>query len=449
MNKEKGNNKIINKGESSQNNRVLRCINIDCVFNGSNQYGGTRNTCSHPKVIVESSFADITIAICSEFRSKKDYRFEKPAALINLKTGEKTELTSAPELGVTPVEKVTTEELEQSIAGKGKKHEQTVIPLAKPQVFESMPEPVFRDISIQEKYNLTDNPKNDFLILKKLYQPYTKKGFIGSVIVHLILLLLIWQILTPKNDQNGNSLQRIVVVEDLNMPKFDPPDIDKMKEEERKAEEEEKTDVRPNIIPKKIVPRINRPSTTEDDADTNKSITKDTSSVAADSLITQRDTTRYFIPDSLRTTFSENEVGLSIGYEKTEWNLIDSRTINSNQNFTGVILGIDSTKDDFKAVTIIVNLDNPEHPVFNKAVYKNIFAMDDSNTIAYVTDQQKMSAKKVQYKYYLFTDPTGKKNIQVTAEFKDEEILQKYQSKVDAIIRTIKIVVPPPPKTDM
>ena len=40
-----------------------------------------------------------------------------------------------------------------------------------------------------------------------------------------------FQFFTPKEDHiNGEKKQRIVVVEDLEMPKFDPPDIDKIKE---------------------------------------------------------------------------------------------------------------------------------------------------------------------------------------------------------------------------
>lgn len=104
------------KGDKShQNGKFLRCINIDCIFNSSNEQGAKRNTCSHPNVIVESRFADITIAICSEFRSKKDYTFEKPATIVEVKTGEKTEIKGRPDLGIETIEKVTTKELEDDV----------------------------------------------------------------------------------------------------------------------------------------------------------------------------------------------------------------------------------------------------------------------------------------------------------------------------------------------
>ena len=75
----------MNKSKKKENNTAdkrLRCINIDCVFNSSNEPDSERNLCQHPNLKVESKFADITIAICSEFRSKKDYRLEPIDALL-------------------------------------------------------------------------------------------------------------------------------------------------------------------------------------------------------------------------------------------------------------------------------------------------------------------------------------------------------------------------------
>jgi len=441
--------KIENNGNSSRDLKVLRCINIDCVFNSSNEFGGTRNTCSHPKVAVESRFADITIAICSEFRSKKDYTFEKPVTIIELKSGERTEIVSVPELGVTPVEKVTTEELEKSVSPSVKKPEQVIIPTVKPQIIEASPVPQ-EDISFSQKYNLTDNPRSDFLILRKFYQPYTKQGFIISVIFHIVVIIIMYQFIVPnEDDPNQNHQQRIVVVEDLDMPKFDPPDVDKMKEDEEKktTNDDGSSDIRPKINTKKITPRINRPST--DDKDTNNTSLNDTNVAKNDSNLVNKnqDTSKYIIPDSLRTSFSENEVGLYMQYDKTQWNLIDSRSINSNKNFTGVILGIDSTKEDYKGVTVIINIDDPVNPKYNKITYKNLFAMDDTTVFAYATDPIKLSGKKSEYKYYLFTDNTNQKNIQINTEFINDAMVEKYKKVVDAIIRTIKII-PPQPKSD-
>jgi hypothetical protein len=429
---------------------VLRCINIDCIFNSSNDFGGVRNTCCHPKVAVESRFADITIAICSEFRSKKDYSFEKPSSIFDLKTGEKQEIVSIPEIGVTPVKTVTTEELEESVTnetGSKPEPEQIIIPTVKPQIIQ--PEPVFHEeLTFYEKYNLSDNPKGDFLILKKLYQPYTRKGFIFSVIIHLFIIFFMFLFIVPKDeeDPNNNNLQRIVVVEDLEMPKFDPPDVDKMKEDEEKKNEEVKSDetknIRPNIQKKTVIPKINRPSL--DKTDTNKVSINDSNKFKPDSNLTKLDTTKFIMPDSLRQNFSENEVGLSMDYLRDGWKIIDNKTITGEKSFTGVIMRLDSLNPDVKNVTVFIHMDDPAHSAYNKNTYKNIFTMDDS-TIAYVTDPMKMSGKSTEFKYFLFTDPTGQKNVYINAQFNNEEVLKSYKPKVDAVIRTIKIL-PPKPK---
>lgn len=437
-----GNNNNIHK---PQNSNVLRCINIDCIFNSSNEFGGVRNTCSHPKVAVESRFADITIAICSEFRSKKDYAFEKPSAIVDLKTGEKKEILSIPEIGVTPVSKVTTDELEESIAsGKKPEEERIVIPTIKPQIIEPKAE-VPDDLPFSEKYNLSDNPKTDFLILKKLYQPYTKRGFIFSVVIHLVVILTAFIFMMPKEeDPNNNNHQRIVVVEDLEMPKFDPPDVDKIKEEEKKLEEESENQVtvRPKIEKKNVVPKIKRPSDTKDDT-TNVS-KNDSGNVRNDSLLTKFDTTKFIMPDSLTTGFNDDQVGLKMKYISPDFRVLDSRKISGGSDFKGVILSLDSLNEDVSKVNVVILLDDPNHSVFNKNIYRNVFQMDDS-TAAYVTDPSKGAGKSIQFKYFLFTDPVGQKNIYINADFKSEEIMNKYKPRIDAIIRTIKIQ-PPAPK---
>jgi len=439
----------------------LRCINIDCVFNSSNQHGAIRNTCCHPNVVVESRFADITIAICSEFRSKKDYAFQRPSVLTDLKTKEKIEIVGKPAVGDTTeiIEAVTTKELEEGIGEKPgvrsareKHHAGETQSEIKPVVIESAPvEPA--ELTPAEIYNLSTRPGTDFLILKKLYQPYTKRGLIGSIILHIVLLFVFYQFLIPDEGKpSEDHNQRIVIVEDLDMPKFDPPDIDKIKEEEQRLKDAEDIkdntkDVRPNITKKVITPKINRPKDTNTPPDTNKSLTGDTNKVSNDSLLTNRDTTRYVIPDSMRTNFSNNDVGLNIGYP-AGWKLIDNRVVNMKQEeFNGVMLGIDSTSEDYGKVQMIINIDDPAHPTFNKGTYKTPFEMNDSLITAFQTDPIRLSGKKSQVKYYLFTDPTGQKNIQISAEFDNDAVVEKYRPIVDAIVRTIKIA-PPPDKKD-
>lgn len=461
-----GNSGNSQAGKNSQpEGKVLRCINIDCVFNSSNKVGAVRNTCNHPNVVVESRFADITIAICSEFRSKKDYSFERPATLIDLKTREKTEIVGIPAIGDTStIETVTTKDLEKQ-AGYTHSDEtktESAETITDNTTGDTSVKPVIiesgkvneEELTPSQIYNLSDKPGTDFLILKKLYQPYTKRGLIGSIIFHLFVIFLMWQFLIAKDEviTDPNHNQRIVVVEDLEMPKFDPPDIDKMKEEEEaKLKEEEVKDntanVRPKINTKRITPNIKRPNDNTTPPDTNKLATNDTNKSKNDSNITknQRDTSRINVPDSMKANYDQNDVGLKLWYP-VGWKLMDSRQINLTQKeFNGVIIATDSLSEDPGAVNMFVIIDDPQHSVYNKATYKNAFTMDDSVIVAYVTDPQKGSGKKVSTKYYLFTDPTGIKNIQVNVEFASQAILEKYQQMVDAVVRSIKIAPPQNP----
>jgi hypothetical protein len=450
-------NNIKNSGKPQPNGKVLRCINIDCVFNSSNQHGAIRNTCNHPNVVVESRFADITIAICSEFRSKKDYAFEKPATLIDLKSKEKTEILGTPNVEATTIEKVTTKDLEEGVSYT--KHEETTpsedtsnktedTPV-KPVVIESG-EVKQEELSPSEIYNLTDKPGNNLLILRRLYQPYTRAGLAGSIVFHLFIILLMWQFLVPKEETTDDTTnnQRIVVVEDLEMPKFDPPDLDKLKEEEEKLKEDEVKDntsnVRPKINTKRITPNIKRPNT-NNETDTNKSALNDTNKPKLDTNLTKssRDTSRILVPDSLKASFDQNEIGLKLWFPKG-WKLMDNRQVNLNQKeFNGVIIATDTLSEDPGAVNMFVIIDDPQHSKYNKATYKNPFPMDDSLTAAYVTDPQKGSGKRMTTKYFLFTDPTGMKNIEVNVEFANPAMLEKYQKLVDAVVRSIKIAEPP------
>lgn len=98
------------------------------------------------------------------------------------------------------------------------------------------------------------------------------------------------------------------------------------------------------------------------------------------------------------------------------------------------------------AVNLFILVDYASTAVIIKATYKNPFVMEDSLTAAYVTDPIKSSGKKFSTKYFLFTDPTGLKNIQVNVDFASQAMMEKYQKLVDAVVRSIKIA--PPPKKD-
>lgn len=457
-------NSVKTSKNTGQNGKVLRCINIDCVFNSSNEHGAIRNTCNHPNVVVESRFADITIAICSEFRSKKDYTFEKPVTIIDLKTKERTEVVGRPEVGDqnSTIEKITTKDLEES-AGVSKSVNENTSADQKIENEEDLKDLQFKpliveaeqtepeELSVDQIYNLSTKQGTDFLILKKIYQPNTRTGLIASIIIHFFFLFMMYQLLVPKEEVAGEEHnQRIVVVEDLEMPKFDPPDIDKIKEEEEKQKEESEVkentkDVRPKINKKTVTPKINRPKDNKTPLDTNSSATNDSNRIKPDTNLVKniRDTSRILVPDSMKSNFDQNDIGLKLWYP-VGWKILDNRQINLTQKeFNGVILNPDSASTDPGAVNMFILVDDPQHSAYNKATYKNAFQMDDSVIVGYVTDPIKSSGKKFSTKYFIFTDPTGMKNIQVNVDYVSQEMMDKYQKLVDAIVRSIKIAKPP------
>jgi len=223
-----------------------------------------------------------------------------------------------------------------------------------------------------------------------------------------------------------------------------------MKEEEEKKLLEEQEikdntkDVRPKIQKKTITPNIKRPNDNTP-KDTNLLSTNDTNKIKNDSNLTKntRDTSRIEVPDSLKASYNENEIGLKLWFPKG-WKLLDNRAVNLNQKeFNGVILATDSLSEDPGAVNIFLLVDDPQHSAYNKATYKNPFPMDDSIVVGYVTDPIKSSGKKFSTKYYLFTDPTGMKNIQVSVDYASQAMMEKYQKLVDAVVRSVKIAPPP------
>jgi hypothetical protein len=385
----------------------LRCINIDCVFNSSNNPDQQRNTCNHPNLKIESKFADITIAICSEFRSKKDYSLIKPNTIVDLKTKAEIEIVGQPDPAFTHIEKITTGELEDSIsktAGDDKElADVSPNESGKPQVVEYEKPVVIKTVDEQtivtEPYLTTDVKFSDLQKLKRLYQPYMRRGIIVSVIAHLFVIWLLYAFAVTKDEQlDPSQQQRIVVVEDIETPKFDPPLVDMPKDEEKSEENvgENKNDVRPKITPKNIKPRINRPKDL-DTTETVGNIPSDSLKRVTDSLLASKlgDTTRLYLPDSLKTFMPPNAINLGVNWPN-DWKMTDNRSVNLNQEqFNGVIINTDSASADPGAVTIFIQIDDPKHTSFNKATFKNTFEMLDTTEVAFSTDPTLTGSKSI------------------------------------------------------
>jgi len=422
-----------------------RCINIDCAFNSALDITQERNLCRHPNVEIASNLAEITVAICSEFRYKKDYRFKSPNTLIDEKTkrrvevssGEETEFVSTQSL----VREVKPEKTEDQAEGpkllpEGGEEERTEI--EKPRVvvggnggvdLPKTPE------EVSEYYKLSDAKSSNFFQLRRIYRPNMKRGVAFSTVFHLLLIGLIYLLFVEKDKHTEvPSEQRIVVVEDIETPKFEPPDLDK---KEEPSSPEDVGSVRPKIIPKRVAPKIRRPKTIEEDT-TGLSLRDTTHTAGLDTTLISRslsDTSRFILPDSLRNSFAENEVGMSLWYPK-DWKLRDSRDINRGQKFTGVVINTDSASEDPGAVTMFIVLENDQINSFNKTIFKNPFLMDDTLSTAFSADPVLLGSKRMSYKFYIFA-PTNK--ILVNTDVK-QEFFEKYKKYVEAIVRSIKIL---------
>ncbi len=402
---------------------------------------------------VESKFADITIAICSEFRSKKDYKLVEKNVIEDAKSKERIEIVDKPKLGEQPIEKITQDDLEKSIRKDTKSsvtevHEEKIVSSKKIKpniVYDSEQIPV--ELTPSEFYNLTDKPGSNLLVLRNLYQPYFRRGVIISCILHVIFVLIVWAALS-KNETNGNQQgnDRIVIVEDIETPKFDPPDVDKQKEDELKENvKDNNVTIRPKITPKYIQPKIKRP---KDNTDTTNISAIDSTKISKTDTIKiigkTSDTLRLQLPDSLKSIYSENAIGMSLWFPKN-WKLIDNRTVNLNQEqFNGVIINTDSLSEDPGAVSIFVQIDDSQHSYFNKSTFKNPFQMDDTTATGFSTEPSVTGGKRLAYKFFIFSDQNGKKkNIYVNTETK-KDLFEKYKQYIDAIVRSIKIVDQPP-----
>ena len=67
-----------------------------------------------------------------------------------------------------------------------------------------------------EEIILTDSKSSNLQVLKRLYQPYLRRGITFSIIFHLFMIWALFVTLVKK-DENNNvpPQQRIVVVEDI------------------------------------------------------------------------------------------------------------------------------------------------------------------------------------------------------------------------------------------
>jgi hypothetical protein len=410
-----------------------RCINIDCVFNSSIDINDVRNLCNNPALNIKSEKTEITLAICSEFRSKKDYKFVKPDVVIDLKTNTSINIEKpAEEVTVEEISVITQKELIDDVNEKKGIIEEN-IPLS-PQIIET---PVSENLQI----TLTNGNLQNFQILKRLYQPYLKRGLIFSVIIHLVAIGIFYSLFSSGR---GKSIsvppeQRIVVIEDIEQPKFEPPDVDKKTEISDDGTDVASKEVRPDIKPKNIKPKITRP--TEKIIDTNlvnndsNSISKDTSS-----FVTARDTNMTYLPDSLFQAYMTDTNFIPITFNwPNGWIVKDTK---NDYNYTKEVgVTIQNSLDADSLTTYIVLRLNPDPVEFDqmKRKIKNTILMKDTTYECFATDPEKsiQKSKKVDYNFWI--DTKTKYTVIVKSETKPE-FFEINKLLIEGIVRSIRIL---------
>ncbi|MBL8007365.1 MAG: hypothetical protein JNJ56_07525 [Ignavibacteria bacterium] len=304
--------------------------------------------------------------------------------------------------------------------------------------------------------------KNPFDALRKLIQRNTTIGIIAAVVIHLIAAGIVYYNFSKKaKDLTPEERSRLIVIQDLPDPKIkleDVEDPNKPKVPPPGENQPEVNEPKKEVKPRKIVkpPEVNRPNREENKKDTLSeadltreldSLRKLAEGISVDSLkdTTKTDTSAfgYDIPDSLRNTFNEGDIGLAMYFPKN-WKLTDQREINKNEKeFKGVLL-TDTTAEQTGTMTFFIYLD-PEKKDFNTEDFKTEFPMNDSTLTAFLKEPKTL-AGFTEYRFYIF-NKIGTEKLSLRASVR-KQFFDKYKNEIEAVVKSIRISKPEPLKKD-
>ncbi len=299
--------------------------------------------------------------------------------------------------------------------------------------------------------------KNPFDSLRKLIRKNLTIGLIAAVILHSVAAVIVFYTIGKKsNDLTAEEPTRLIVLQDLPDPKIkleDVVDPNKPPPEEKPPVDEVKVQER-EITPRKVVkpPVVKRPERDLEDEQKDTALSSELSreldslrrllidnefssendSVSADSTDSVK--AAFEIPDSLRNSFTENDIGLAM-YFPNNWKLTDQREINKNEkDFVGVYL-TDTTAEQPGTMTLFIFLD-PEAKEFKSEDYKTEFEMLDSNLRA-LSMEPKTFAGYTGYRFFIFND-LGPEKLSVNAQVK-KQFFDQYKDEIEAVVRSIRI----------
>jgi hypothetical protein len=289
--------------------------------------------------------------------------------------------------------------------------------------------------------------KNPYKLFRRSYQRHIMQALGGAVIIYLVAVALFSTYAAKqKTPQVEPDSQRIVIIQDMPEPKINLENVEdpNAPPPEEETETEDGVDI-PRKIPRTTTPRIYRPRT---ENNTPPLSTNDTSAGRLDSLRNLADTNttgndtstannnNTNIPDSLRATYSQGDIGLYLDYPNS-WQVKDSREVNANvKEFEGLYLT--DTTGAKGAMTIFIFLDNGQK--YDQAIFKTNFPVIDTTISAFRSDPA-VIAGVTEYKFYIF----GKTDkLIITASIK-KELFESYKPTIENVIRSIRLKRPGTP----
>ncbi|HEX2787406.1 MAG TPA: hypothetical protein VHP32_05825 [Ignavibacteria bacterium] len=369
---------------------------------------------------------------------------------------------------VNPKQDLSKQDIEIFISSQESKTEKVILPegITQEEAFEKgilVPNPEVADLingetELEQRIPLTEEEKveeaitkkNPFVRQREIYRRNLTRAAVTANIIFIIAIFAFYawgsQEETPMTNPNP---PRIVVLQDLPDPKINLENVADPNKPEEEPEEKETQDA--SVTIRKVTPRrINRPPIVRN-TPTDTTTARDTSDSTgeldsirkanqlADSL-KGNDTTKtaYQIPDSLRTEYSGNEIGLRINARPISWKVIDSREMNTTiQKFNGLILA-DTTKPS-GAMNMFIQVDE-QNNLFKSEFHDVPFVMTDSTINAFKSSKPRSRIGRTNVYYYLYTK-VG--NLYINAEV-NNELFEGYKDIIDAVVRSITIEPPKP-----
>jgi hypothetical protein len=322
-----------------------------------------------------------------------------------------------------------------------------------------IPNPDVQDL-IENKYAIPKTPEeelqekiskgNPFIKFREFYQRNLTIGIIIAIILHLFAVTVYFANAKKKGDVSTDPVQkRIIVIQDLPEPQINLEEVEDPNAPPEEVEEEEKEI--PRITPRNITrpPRVNRPViTTEPEKTDTTDIARQNRELDSLRKLASGDTTAagdttqgissdYTIPDSLRRSFSENEVGLNLHFPQN-WRLIDSREIDQNKKeFLGIILA-DTTAEEQGTMNLFINLDQ-QGSEFRRDQFTGEFTMEDTTLTAFYREPF-VEGAFMKYYFYIFND-IGTEKLSVRADIR-KQFFEDYKKNIEAVVRSISIRKP-------